>query len=156
MPRRGKVQKRKRLPDPVYNSELVTRCINNIMKMGKKSRAERIFYGAMEIIAEKTKKEPLEVFTKALENIMPVVEVRPRRVGGATYQVPVEVRPDRRVSLGYRWLLDKARNRSGRTMRERLAAELMDAYNGVGGAVKKREDTHRMAEANKAFAHYRF
>ncbi len=156
MPRRGKVQKRKRLPDPVYNSELVTRCINNIMKKGKKSLAERVFYGAMEIIAEKTKKEPLEVFTKALENIMPVVEVRPRRVGGATYQVPVEVRPDRRVSLGYRWLLDKARTRGGRTMRERLAAELIDAYNGAGGAVKKREDTHRMAEANKAFAHYRF
>lgn len=156
MPRRGKIQKRKRNPDPVYNSQLVTRCINNIMKMGKKSLAERIFYGAMEVIAEKTKKDPIEVFNKALENVMPVVEVRPRRVGGATYQVPVEVRADRRVSLGFRWILEKSRSRGGRTMREKIAAELMDAYNGVGGSVKKREDTHRMAEANKAFAHYRF
>lgn len=156
MPRRGKVQKRKRLPDPVYNSELVTRCINNLMKQGKKSTAERIFYGAMDIVAQKAKKDPLDVFLKALDNIMPIVEVRPRRVGGATYQVPMEVRADRRVSLGLRWLLGMSRKRGGRTMREKLAAELLDAYNGTGSAVKKREDTHRMAEANKAFAHYRW
>jgi small subunit ribosomal protein S7 len=156
MPRRGKIQKRKRSADSVYNSEMVTRCMNNIMKKGKKSTAENIFYGAMEIMAQKTKKDPLEVFNKALENVMPIVEVRPRRVGGATYQVPMEVRADRRISLGFRWVLSIARKRGGHSMREKLAAELIDAYNGIGAAVKKREDTHKMAEANKAFAHYRF
>lgn len=156
MPRRGPIQKRKRLPDPVYNSLMVTRFINNIMKKGKKSNAERIFYGAMEICAERSKKDPLEVFTKALDNVMPVVEVRPRRVGGATYQVPMEVRADRRVSLAFRWILTNTRKRKGRTMREKLADELLDAFNGVGSSVKKREDTHKMAEANKAFAHYRW
>ncbi len=156
MPRRGPVSKRERVPDPVYNSKLVSRFINSIMKKGKKSTAERIFYGAMDIIQEKIGKEPLEVFDKALENVMPIVEVRPRRVGGATYQVPMEVRAGRRVSLGIRWLLINTRKRGGKTMREKLASELMDAYNNVGGAIKKREDTHRMAEANKAFAHYRW
>lgn len=156
MPRRGGILKRKRTPDPVYNSEMVSRFINSIMKMGKKSTAERIFYGAMEIIGDKLGKSPIEVFNKALDNVMPVVEVRPRRVGGATYQVPMEVRSDRRVSLAFRWVLGYTRKRSGKTMREKLAAELMDAYNGIGSSVKKREDTHKMAEANKAFAHYRF
>ncbi len=156
MPRRGPVPKRKRIPDPVYNSELVTRFINNIMKKGKKSIAERIFYNAMEEISKKLGKDPMKVFNRALENVMPVVEVRPRRVGGATYQVPMEVRQDRRISLAIRWILQNARKRSGRSMQEKLAAELIDAYNGVGASIKKKEDTHRMAEANKAFAHYRW
>jgi len=156
MPRKGPVPKRKRTPDPVYKSELMARFVNNIMKRGKKSLAERIFYGAMDTIAEKLGKDPLKVFTQALENVMPVLEVRPRRVGGATYQVPVEVRPDRRIALGMRWLLKNSRKRSGRTMKEKLAAEIMDAYQGIGATIKRKEDTHKMAEANKAFAHYRW
>ncbi|NMA27527.1 MAG: 30S ribosomal protein S7 [Burkholderiales bacterium] len=156
MPRKGPVQKREVLPDPVYHSRLLTKFMNRVMQRGKKSTAERIVYGTLEAIQEKTGKDPLSVFQQAMDNAMPVVEVRPRRVGGATYQVPVEVRPDRRVSLGMRWLLAAARSRSGRTMQERLAAELMDAAQGAGSAVKKKEDTHRMAEANKAFAHYRW
>jgi small subunit ribosomal protein S7 len=156
MPRRGPISKRKRTPDPVYYSELVSQFVNNIMKRGKKSIAERIFYEAMDVIAEKVGKPPIEVFQKAMDNVMPVVEVRPRRVGGATYQVPVEVRSDRRVSLAIRWLLLNSRKRGGRTMCEKLANEFMDAYNGVGASVKKKDDTHKMAEANKAFAHYRW
>jgi small subunit ribosomal protein S7 len=156
MPRKGPVQKREVLPDPVYHSRLLTKFMNRVMQRGKKSTAERIVYGTLEAIQEKTGKDPLSVFQQAMDNAMPVVEVRPRRVGGATYKVPVEVRPDRRVSLGMRWLLAAARSRSGRTMQERLAAELMDAAQGAGSAVKKKEDTHRMAEANKAFAHYRW
>lgn len=156
MPRKGPVPKRKRTPDPVYHSELVSRFVDNIMKKGKKSLAERIFYNAMDEISRKTKKDPMIVFNKALENVMPMVEVRPRRVGGATYQVPMEVRQDRKIDLGIRWILKNARKRSGRTMREKLAAELTDAYQGIGASVKKREDTHKMAEANKAFAHYRW
>lgn len=156
MPRKGPVKKRKLMPDPVYNSQLVSKFVNNLMKQGKKSTAEKIFYGAMEIIGEKTGKDPLEVFTKALDNVMPVVEVRPRRVGGATYQVPMEVRADRKTALGFRWILINTRKRGGRTMIDKLSNELLDAYNGVGASVKKREDTHKMAEANKAFAHYRW
>jgi small subunit ribosomal protein S7 len=156
MPRRGPINKRKRTPDPVYNSELVSRFVNNLMKRGKKSIAERIFYEAMEIMGEKSGKQPLEVFSRAMENVMPIVEVRARRVGGATYQVPVEVRQERRVSLAIRWILINSRKRSGNTMRERLASELLDAFNNAGASIKKREDTHKMAEANKAFAHYRW
>jgi small subunit ribosomal protein S7 len=140
----------------VYNDVLVQRFINRLMMCGKKSVAEKIFYRAMEIVGERTKRNPLEVFHQALNNVMPVLEVRPRRVGGATYQVPMEVRPERRISLGIRWLVLSARKRGGRTMIEKLAAEIMDAANNQGAAVKKREDTHRMAEANKAFAHYRW
>jgi small subunit ribosomal protein S7 len=140
----------------VYNDVLVQRFINRLMVCGKKSVAEKIFYRAMEIVSERTKRNPLEVFHQALKNVMPVLEVRPRRVGGATYQVPMEVRPERRISLGIRWLVTSARKRGGRTMIEKLAAEIMDAANNQGAAVKKREDTHRMAEANKAFAHYRW
>lgn len=156
MPRRGSVAKRDVLPDPLYNSKLVTRLINNIMYDGKKGVAQKIVYGAFDIIQEKTGKEPLEVFEQAMENIMPKLEVKARRVGGATYQVPIEVRPDRRQTLGLRWLSTYSRTRSERTMKERLAGEIMDAVNGNGGAVKKCEDTHKMAEANKAFAHYRW
>ncbi|RGB66078.1 MULTISPECIES: 30S ribosomal protein S7 [Oscillospiraceae] len=156
MPRRGNVAKRDVLPDPLYNSKLVTRLINSIMLDGKKGVSQKIVYGAFDIVKEKTGREPLEVFEEALENIMPVLEVKARRVGGATYQVPMEVRPERRQTLGLRWLTSYARNRSERTMRERLAGEIVDAINNMGGAVKKREDTHKMAEANKAFAHYRF
>ena len=156
MPRRGNVAKRDVLPDPLYNSKLVTRLINSIMLDGKKGVAQKIVYGAFEIVQQKTGKEPLEVFEQALENIMPLLEVKARRVGGATYQVPMEVRPERRQTLGLRWLTTYARNRSEKTMRERLAGEITDAVNNMGGAVKKREDTHKMAEANKAFAHYRF
>ncbi|MEG6572521.1 30S ribosomal protein S7 [[Clostridium] cellulosi] len=156
MPRRGSVSKRDVLPDPLYNSKLVTRLINNIMIDGKKGVAQKIVYSAFEIVKEKTGKDPLEVFEQALENIMPVFEVKARRVGGATYQVPIEVRPERRQTLGLRWLTLYSRARSEKTMRERLAAEILDAVNGVGGAVKKKEDTHKMAEANKAFAHYRW
>ena len=156
VPRRGSVAKRDVLPDPLYNSKLVTRLINNIMYDGKKGVAQKIVYGAFEIIQEKTGKEPLEAFEQAMENIMPKLEVKARRVGGATYQVPIEVRPDRRQTLGLRWLSTYSRNRSERTMKERLAGEIMDAINGNGGAVKKCEDTHKMAEANKAFAHYRW
>ena len=156
MPRRSCAAKRDVLADPMYNSKLVTKLINNIMYDGKKGVAQKIVYDAFEIIREKTGKDPLEVFQQALENIMPVLEVKARRVGGSTYQVPIEVRPERRQTLGLRWLTLYARGRNERTMRERLAGEIMDAINGVGGAVKKREDTHKMAEANKAFAHFRW
>ncbi len=156
MPRRGNVAKRDVLPDPLYNSKLVTRLINSVMQDGKKGTAQKIVYGAFDIVREKTGKDPLEAFEQALENIMPVLEVKARRVGGATYQVPTEVRPERRLTLGLRWLTNYARARSEKTMKERLAGELMDALNGVGGACKKRDDTHKMAEANRAFAHYRW
>ncbi|MFS8501859.1 MAG: 30S ribosomal protein S7 [Caldicoprobacter sp.] len=156
MPRKGPVPKREVLPDPIYGSKLVTKLINKVMRDGKKSLAQRICYGAFDLIREKTGKDPMEVFEQALNNVMPVLEVRPRRVGGATYQVPVEVNPDRRQTLGLRWLVQYARERGERTMVERLAAEIIDAANNTGGAVKKKEDTHRMAEANKAFAHYRW
>lgn len=156
MPRRGNVAKRDVLPDPMYNSKLVTRLINSVMLDGKKGVAQKIVYGAFDIIREKTGKEPLEVFEQSMENIMPLLEVKARRVGGATYQVPIEVRPERRQTLGLRWLTAYSRTRSERTMKERLAGEILDACNGAGGAAKKREDTHRMAEANKAFAHYRW
>ena len=156
MPRRGFIPKRDVLPDPVYNDKVVTRLINNIMLDGKKGTAQKIVYGAFDIIKEKTGKEPVEVFRAAMDNIMPVLEVKARRVGGATYQVPMEVRPERRQTLGLRWLTTYSRARSERTMAERLAGEIMDATNNLGSAVKKREDTHKMAEANKAFAHYRW
>ncbi|NLU42432.1 MAG: 30S ribosomal protein S7 [Firmicutes bacterium] len=156
MPRRGTVPKRDVLPDPVYNSELVARFINKIMMKGKKRLAESILYGAFDIIRAKTGNDPLETFEKAIKNVMPVVEVKPRRVGGATYQVPVEVRSERRVALAIRWISENARSRGEYTMEERLAAELMDASNGVGASIKKKDDTHRMAEANRAFAHYRW
>ena len=156
MPRRGNVPKREVLPDPNYNSVLVTKLINSIMLDGKKGVAQKVVYGAFDIIKEKTEKDPLDVFTTALENIMPSLEVKARRVGGATYQVPIEVRPERRQTLGLRWLVSYARARSERTMQERLAGEILDACNNAGGAFKKKEDTHRMAEANRAFAHYRW
>ena len=156
MPRRGQVAKRDVLVDPLYNSKMVTRLVNSIMLDGKKGVAQKIVYGAFDIVREKTGSEPLEVFEKALENIMPVLEVKARRVGGATYQVPMEVRPERRQTLGLRWLTTYARARGERTMQEKLAAEIIDASNNLGSAVKKREDTHRMAEANRAFAHYRW
>ena len=156
MPRRGSIAKRDVLPDPLYNSKLVTRLINNVMYDGKKGVAQKIVYEAFEIIREKTGKEPLEVFEQSMENIMPLLEVKARRVGGATYQVPIEVRPDRRQTLGLRWLTTYSRTRSERTMKERLAGEILDALNGNGGAAKKRDDTHKMAEANKAFAHFRW
>jgi len=156
MPRRGHVPKREVLPDPIYNSELVTRVVNKLMLSGKKGLAQHIFYNALTTASQKVGKEPMEVLEGALKNIMPVLEVRPRRVGGATYQVPMEVRPDRRQALGIRWLINYARSRGERTMEERLAAELVDAFNNTGGAVKKREEVHKMAEANKPFAHYRW
>ena len=156
MPRKGYIAKREVLADPIYESVIVTKLINNIMLDGKKGVAQKIVYDAFEIIKEKTGKDPLEVFTEAMDNIMPVLEVKARRVGGATYQVPMEVRSERRQTLGLRWLTRYSRERSERTMKERLANELIDALNGTGGAVKKREDTHKMAEANKAFAHYRW
>ena len=156
MPRRGNVAKRDVLPDPMYNSKLVTRLINSVMLDGKKGVAQKIVYGAFEIVQEKTGKEPLEVFEQAMENVMPSLEVKARRVGGSTYQVPMEVRPERRQTLGLRWLTTYSRARSERTMRERLAGEILDAINGNGGAAKKRDDTHKMAEANRAFAHYRW
>lgn len=156
MPRRGNVPKREILPDPVYNSVLVTKLINSIMLDGKKGVAQKVVYGAFDIIQEKTEKDALEVFRDALENIMPSLECKSRRVGGANYQVPLEVRPVRRQTLGLRWLTSYSRARSERTMKERLAGEIMDAYNNAGNAVKKREDTHKMAEANKAFAHFRW
>lgn len=156
MPRRGNIAKRDVLPDPLYNSKLVTRLINNIMLDGKKGVAQKIVYGAFDIVSEKTGKDSLEAFQEALENIMPVLEVKARRVGGATYQVPMEVRPERRQTLGLRWITSYARLRSERTMKERLANEIMDAVNETGSAFKKREDTHKMAEANKAFAHFRW
>ena len=156
MPRRGNVAKRDVLPDPMYNSKLVTRLINSVMLDGKKGVAQKIVYGAFEIVQEKTGKEPLEVFEQAMENVMPSLEVKARRVGGSTYQVHMEVRPERRQNLGLRWLTSYSRSRSERTMKERLAGEILDAINGAGGAAKKREDTHKMAEANRAFAHYRW
>ena len=156
MPRRGFVAKREVLADPMYNSTLVTKLINNVMLDGKKGVAQKIVYEAFEIIAEKTGKDALEVFVEAMENIMPVLEVKARRVGGATYQVPIEVRPERRQTLGLRWLTTYARARGEKTMKERLSGEILDALNSTGAAVKKREDTHKMAEANKAFAHYRW
>ena len=156
MPRRGNVPKREVLPDPVYGSELVTRLVNNIMLDGKKGVAQKIVYGAFEIVAEKTGKDALEAFEEAMENIMPQLEVKARRVGGATYQVPMEVRPERRRTLGLRWITTYSRARNEKTMKERLANEIVDAINGTGGSVKKREDTHKMAEANKAFAHYKW
>ena len=156
MPRRGNVAKRDVLPDPMYHSKLVTRLINNIMYDGKKGVAQKIVYGAFDIVAEKTGKEPLEVFEQAMENVMPSLEVKARRVGGSTYQVPMEVRPERRQTLGLRWLTNYSRLRSEKTMRKRLAGEILDAVNGAGGAAKKRDDTHKMAEANRAFAHYRW
>ena len=156
MPRRGNVPKREILPDPLYNSVLVTKLTNSIMLDGKKGVAQKVVYGAFEIIKDKTGKDPMEVYTQALENIMPSLEVKARRVGGATYQVPIEVRPERRQTLGLRWLTAYSRARSEKTMRERLAGEICDALNNQGGACKKRDDTHKMAEANKAFAHYRY
>ena len=156
MPRRGRIAKRDVLADPVYNSKLVTRLVNSVMLDGKKGVAQKIVYGAFDIVAEKTGKDALDAFTEALENIMPVLEVKSRRVGGATYQVPMEVRPERRQTLGLRWLTTYARSRSEKTMKERLAGEIMDAVNNTGGACKKRDDTHKMAEANKAFAHFRW
>ena len=156
VPRRGNVPKREVLPDPLYNSVLVTKLTNSIMLDGKKGVAQKVVYGAFDIIKEKTGKDPMEVYTQALENIMPSLEVKARRVGGATYQGPIEVRPERRQTLGLRWLTTYARNRGEKTMKERLAGEIMDAANNTGSAVKKREDTHKMAESNKAFAHYRW
>lgn len=156
MPRRGNVPKREILPDPVYNSVVLTKFINQVMLDGKKGTAEGIVYGALDMIKEKTGKEPLEVFEEAMKNVMPVLEVKARRVGGANYQVPIEVRADRRQTLGIRWLVMFARKRGGKTMEEKLAGELMDAANNTGASVKRREDTHKMAEANKAFAHYRW
>ena len=156
MPRRGFIAKRDVLPDPIYNSKVVTKLINNIMLDGKKSVAQKIVYGAFDIIKEKEQKDPLEVFETALNNIMPVLEVKARRVGGATYQVPLEIRAERRQTLGLRWLVTYARKRNEKTMAEKLAGEIIDATNQNGGAYRKKEDTHRMAEANKAFAHYKF
>lgn len=156
MPRKGPVPKRDVLPDPIYNSKLVTRLINRIMIDGKRGVAQTILYEAFDLIRQRTSKEPMEVFEAAIKNIMPVLEVKARRVGGANYQVPIEVKPERRTSLGLRWLVNYSRNRGEKTMVERLAAEIIDASNNTGASVKKREDTHKMAEANKAFAHYRW
>ena len=156
MPRKGPIPPRKILPDPVYGSEMLQRFINRLMLDGKKIMAEKIVYTALKSAAEQLEKEPIEVFDQAVQNILPTVEVRPRRVGGQTYQVPMDVRPLRRRTLALRWLVQNTRKRSGKTMIEKLTEEFKDAYNGTGGAVKKKEDTHRMAEANKAFSHYRF
>ena len=156
MPRRGQISKRDVLPDPLYNSKLVTKLVNNVMYDGKKGVAQKIVYDAFKVVEEKSGKGALEAFTAALDNIMPVLEVKARRVGGSTYQVPIEVRPERRQTLGLRWLTVYSRARSEKNMSERLAGEIIDAVNGLGSAVKKREDTHKMAEANKAFAHYRY
>lgn len=156
MPRKGPVPKRQVSPDPVYNSRWVAKFINKIMYDGKKALAQRLFYNAMEKIRERTGQDPMEVFETAVKNVMPVLEVKPRRVGGATYQVPIEVNPHRKQVLAIRWLVNYARERGEKTMEERLAGEIMDAYNETGGAIKKKEDTHKMAEANKAFAHYRW
>ena len=156
MPRRGNVPKREVLPDPIYNSTLVTKLVNSVMLDGKKGVAQRVVYGAFEIVEQKTGKNGLDAFHQAMENIMPSLEIKSRRVGGATYQVPLEVRPERRQTLGLRWLTTYARKRSEKTMKERLAAEIMDACNNTGASVKKREDTHKMAEANKAFSHFRW
>ena len=156
MPRKGHTQKRDVLADPLYNNKVVTKLINNIMLDGKKGVAQKIVYGAFEIVAEKTGRDALEVFEEAMENIMPQLEVKARRLGGATYQVPMEVRPERKQTLGLRWITKYSRERNEKTMKERLAGEILDALNGTGGACKKREDMHKMAEANKAFAHYRW
>ena len=156
MPRKGYIAKRDVLPDPMYNSKVVTKLVNNIMLDGKKSVAQKIVYDAFDIIKEREGKNPLEVFEQALNNVMPVLEVKARRVGGATYQVPMEIRPERRQTLGLRWLVTYARTRHEKTMAEKLAAEIIDAIAGNGGAFKKKEDMHRMAEANKAFAHYKW
>jgi small subunit ribosomal protein S7 len=156
MSRKGPALRRVINPDPVYGSELISRFINKLMIQGKKSAAESIFYNALATVNKRTGKDPLEVFELAMRNVMPGVEVRPRRVGGATYQVPMEVRPIRKLDLGIRWMIANARKRGGKTMHEKLAGELMDAANNTGGSVKKRDDTHRMADANKAFAHYRY
>ena len=156
MPRRGNVPKREVLPDPIYNSVLVTKLVNSIMLDGKKGVAQKVVYGAFELVEQKTGKNGLEAFQQAMENIMPALEVKSRRVGGATYQVPLEVKPDRRQTLGLRWITTYARKRSEKTMRERLAGEIMDACNNTGASVKKREDMHKMAESNKAFAHFRW
>ncbi len=156
MPRRRVAEKREILPDPKYNSKLVSKFVSILMEDGKKATAERICYGAFDIIKDKTGNDPLKVFKTAIENIKPVLEVKPRRVGGATYQVPMEIRPQRRMALAFRWVRNYSRGRNEKTMRERLAAELLDAFNNTGTSIKKKEDTHRMAEANKAFAHYRW
>ena len=156
MPRRRVAEKREILPDPKYNSKVVSKFISIIMEHGKKSTAENICYGAFDVIKDKTGNGPLKVFKAALENVKPVLEVKPRRVGGATYQVPIEIRPQRRMALAFRWLITYSRGRSEKTMRERLAGELLDAFNNSGSSIKKKEDTHKMAEANKAFAHYRW
>ncbi len=156
MPRKGPVTRRDVLPDPIYKSKLVTRLINRIMVDGKRGVAQTILYNAFELVKERSGNDPMEVFDQALKNIMPVLEVKARRVGGANYQVPIEVKPERRTTLGLRWLVSYARNRGEKTMEERLAYEILDAANNTGAAVKKREDTHKMAEANKAFAHYRW
>ncbi|KJY60666.1 30S ribosomal protein S7 [Bombilactobacillus mellifer] len=156
MPRKGSVSKRDVLPDPIYNSKLVTRLINHLMVDGKRGKASSILYDAFDIIKEKTGNDPVDVFNEAMKNVMPVLEVKARRIGGSNYQVPIEVRPERRTTLGLRWLVNYARLRGEHTMDERLAAEIMDAANNTGAAVKKREDTHKMADANRAFAHYRW
>jgi small subunit ribosomal protein S7 len=156
MPRRAEVPKREVLPDPVYNSQLVSKFVNAIMIDGKKTIAERILYDALEIVGEQTSEDPMKVFKKAVDSVKPAVEVKSRRVGGSTYQVPIEVRPNRRLALSFRWLLESAKRRGEKTMKQKLAGELMDAAENRGAAIKKREDTHRMAEANKAFAHYRW
>ena len=156
MPRRREVTKREILPDPKYKNSLVAKFVNNVMRRGKKSVAERILYGALDIIQERAKEDPLKLFEKSVNNVKPIIEVKSRRVGGATYQVPTEVRPERRTALAIRWLINYAKDRSEKSMEEKLAAEIMDAANGIGSTVKKREDTHKMAEANKAFAHYRW
>ncbi len=156
MPRRREVKKRKILPDPKFKDRLITKFVNNLMRKGMRSTAESICYGALDVIQDRTKEEPLKIFKKALDNVKPALEVKSRRVGGATYQVPVEVRQDRRVALGMRWLISYAVGRGEKTMREKLAGEILDAFNSRGNAVKKREDTHKMADANRAFAHYRW
>lgn len=156
MPRKGPVPRRDVMPDPIYSNKMVTRLINKVMLDGKRGTAQKIVYSALDTVRERSGKDPMEVFEAAMRNIMPVLEVKPRRVGGSNYQVPIEVRPDRRSTLGLRWLVNYARLRGEKTMEQKLANELMDAFNNTGGAVKKREDTHRMAEANKAFAHYRW
>jgi small subunit ribosomal protein S7 len=156
MPRRRVAEKREILPDPKYNSKVVSKFVTIIMESGRKSTAENICYGAFDIIKEKTSNDPLKVFKTALENVKPLLEVKPRRVGGATYQVPVEIRPQRRMALAFRWIINYSRGRGEKTMRERLAGELLDAFNNTGSSIKKKEDTHKMADANKAFAHYRW
>ena len=156
MPRRREVRKREIIADPKFHDVLIAKFINGVMRRGKKSVAEGIFYGSMDLIQEKTHSDPVKIFRQAMDNVKPLIEVRPRRVGGATYQVPVEVRPERKTALSIRWIIDYAKQRPEKTMQEKLSAELMDAANNRGAAIKKKEDTHKMAEANKAFAHYRW